>query len=513
MFLLTLLALVLAPTDTLVTVAEATDFRATSRYADVVEFVERVAEHPALHATTFGESVEGRALPLVVIGADDATPEAVHGAETLRVLVFANIHAGEVAGKEAALMLLRAIAAGRHDDWFDRVTLLVAPIYNADGNERIDPRNRPLQHGPVDGMGTRTNAMELDLNRDFEKVDAPETRALISVMNDYDPHVVVDLHTTNGTTHAYHLTYAPPLHPLTPEPIDAYLNDRWLPALQTAMRDRWGFETFLYGNDKPEWGQPPGWTTFDPRPRFGTNYVGVRGRFAILSEAYSYASFEERVRASLAFTEAILDYAHEYAGEIAALVAEADAETLPGRLLPTRALHTYDPQSPEGTVLMGGVTVEENPHTGEPMWLRTDERREVTMPLLLRYVGSHPSAMPRAYLVPEGETDVLDRLAAHGIRTEPASDFAADEQGRVEAFAVRGVATADRPFQGHTPRVVDGAWVEAAWPGDGYRLVPMDQPLARLAFLLLEPMSDSGFAHWGLVEARSGEAFPVMRLR
>jgi hypothetical protein len=147
------------------------------------------------------------------------------------------------------------------------------------------------------------------------------------------------------------------------------------------------------------------------------------------------------------------------------------------------------------------------------MWLRTDERREVVMPMLQRYVGSHPSAMPRAYVVPEREADLLDRLAAHGIRTLEAQGLAPDERGGVEAFAVRGVATADRPFQGHTPRVVDGAWVEAAWPGDGYRLVPMDQPLARLAFILLEPISDSGFAHWGLVEARSGQAFPVMRLR
>src|SRR5690606_27827252 len=216
----------------LLTRAERTDFAETSSYHEVTAMVDALVRmETGLHATTFGETVEGRALPLVVWGAPEATPEAVEATGKTRVLVFANIHAGEVAGKEAALMLLRDLARGEHAAWADSLVLLVAPIYTADGNERVAYDTRPLQPGPVGGMGTRTNAQGLDLNRDFTKLAAPESRALVGLMNAYDPHVVVDLHTTDGTLMAYHLTYAPPLHPNTPGEIDEELWERWLPAV------------------------------------------------------------------------------------------------------------------------------------------------------------------------------------------------------------------------------------------------------------------------------------------
>ena len=104
---------------------------------------------------------------------------------------------------------------GKHDDWLKTMVLLVAPIYNADGNERFSLTSRGRQHGPIGGQGQRPNAQGLDLNRDHMKLDSPEARAFVKLMNDYDPHVSMDLHTTNGTRHAYYLTYSPPLNPAT----------------------------------------------------------------------------------------------------------------------------------------------------------------------------------------------------------------------------------------------------------------------------------------------------------
>ena len=120
-----------------------------------------------LHLTEFGYTTEGRKLPLLVFGELwDATPEEVTQAKKTRVLIQANIHAGEVAGKEALLMLIRELASGAHSSWSDSLVLLIVPIYNADGNEKISLYNRPRQHGPIGGMGQRANAQGLDLNRD-----------------------------------------------------------------------------------------------------------------------------------------------------------------------------------------------------------------------------------------------------------------------------------------------------------------------------------------------------------
>ena len=202
---------------------ERSDFRETSRYDDVIDFLGALdGRHPLLRFTSFGYSEEGRPLPLAVFGdVADASAEAVRASSGTRVLVFANIHAGEVAGKEAAQALTREFAQGLRDRWADSLVILVAPIYNADGNERIGLRNRPRQHGPVAGMGRRANARDLDLNRDNAKLESAEARALSRLVQEYDPHVALDLHTTNGTFHGYHLTYAPPLHPSTDAGITA----------------------------------------------------------------------------------------------------------------------------------------------------------------------------------------------------------------------------------------------------------------------------------------------------
>src|SRR5438477_8918860 len=131
---------------------ESTAYRETSRYDDVIGFLHAMPRSPVIHFTTMGYTGETRAIPLVVVGrVPNASAEAVLRSGKLRIYIQANIHAGEVEGKEAALELLRDFAAGRHARWLDSVVLLVAPIYNADGNERVSLTNRPLQLGPIGG--------------------------------------------------------------------------------------------------------------------------------------------------------------------------------------------------------------------------------------------------------------------------------------------------------------------------------------------------------------------------
>ena len=349
----------------LTTRAEATAYEETTRYDEVMAFLDVLAAtSERMHLTHFGYSVEGRRLPLMVYGdIADATPEAVQATGKTRVFIQANIHAGEVAGKEAALILLRALAAGQHAAWADSLVLLVAPIYNADGNERVSLYHRPQQHGPVGGMGQRPNAQGYDLNRDHIKLDTPEARSLVRLFSRYDPHVVIDLHTTNGTVHAYHLTYAPPLHPNTPEAITRLLREDGLPEITAAIDTTHGWATTYYGNVPPEgMDAPRGWYTFDHRPRFSNNYVGLRGRFALLSEAYAYATFEERILASLYFTQEAVAYAAQNAAEIRQITAAADSTPVAGTPLALRATFARSDKPEE--ILLGEVARERHPYTG-----------------------------------------------------------------------------------------------------------------------------------------------------
>ena len=172
--------------------AERTGYEQTTGHGEVVQVVTLAANRSErIHATTFGSTVEGRPLPLAVVGdVADARPASVVGAGRLRVWLQGAIHGGEVAGKEALLMLLGDLAGGGHAEWSSSMTLLVAPIYNADGHERMGPDTRPYQLGPFAGQGERANAQGLDLNRDHVKLESPEARALVRAYDDYDPHVV-----------------------------------------------------------------------------------------------------------------------------------------------------------------------------------------------------------------------------------------------------------------------------------------------------------------------------------
>jgi hypothetical protein len=498
----------------LTTRAERTDYRETSRFDEVVAFMEAVdAASPRIHLTTFATTNEGRRLPMAVVGnVADASPEGVRASGKTIVYLQGNIHAGEVEGKEALQMLLRELAAGRHDALLDSLVLLIAPIYNADGNERFDPQNRPRQHGPVGGMGIRPNAQGLDLNRDHTKLESPEARGLVAMITAYDPHVLVDLHTTNGTYHGYHLTYAPPLHPNTQAEIDRILRREWLPAMTESLRRDDGWLMYYYGNvpsaEDGNASAPRGWYSYDHRPRFGTQYAGVRNRFGILSEAYAYLPFEDRVRVTKDFVDATLGWARANAARIRRTTESADREDVRGRPL---ALTARLRQTGETTILMGEVVEEASPVDGHMMLRRADVVREERMPEWQAFEPVDVEAAPAAYLLPPGADSLVARLRMHGIRVVPA-DAGARE---VEVFRVDSTSVAPRAFQGHQERRIWGRWergtreiVPGTW------MVSMDQPLARLAFTLLEPRSDDGFAAWNGLDAwiTAGRELPVLRL-
>jgi len=496
-------------TNALRTAPERSDYRETTRYDDVVAFMRAAdAASDLIHLTTFGQTSEGRDLPLAVVGrVAGPTPEAVRAAGRTVLYLQGNIHAGEVEGKESLLMLLRAVTQGQLDALLDSLVLLVAPIYNADGNERVSPTNRGAQNGPVNGMGQRPNAQGYDLNRDHMKLDSPEARAVAALFTRYDPHAGVDLHTTNGTRHAYHLTYAPPLNPATDSAITRLLRERWLPTITTNVRQKYGWEFYYYGNLQGQ-GDARGWWTFDHRPRFNNNYVGLRNRFAILSEAYSYATFQDRITATSWFLQEILAFARAHATEIRRITEQVDRASLAGRRLPLRADFERAPRPVE--ILMGEVAEEVNPVTGQRMLRRLDVRRPEMMTEYGTFRPTETERVPTAYLVPATLTSALEKLAQHGLRSSPSR---APISLQVERFRIDSTSVA-REFQGHQERTVWGAWeaVTETLPA-GTVIVPVDQPLGRLLFYLIEPRSDDGLVNWNVLDAalEGARAYPILR--
>ncbi|MFL5509088.1 MAG: M14 family zinc carboxypeptidase, partial [Gemmatimonadaceae bacterium] len=283
----------IGPADYPRTRPELTQYTETSHYADVRKFLDSLRAIGApLTFGSIGKTNEGRDIPFVIASRPlVASPSEAKQLGRPIVYVQANIHAGEIEGKDALLALLRDLTFAPKPNALDSIVLIAVPIYNADGNERFAPQsvNRTEQNGP-ELVGTRANAQNLDLNRDYVKAEAPETRASLAMFNTWDPDVFVDLHTTDGSFHGYALTYSPSLSPAAVFG-GVYARDSLLPVLRARMRQRHGFEVFDYGNFVSDERGPiadttvhEGWATYDSRPRFGTNYYGIRGRIGILSE-------------------------------------------------------------------------------------------------------------------------------------------------------------------------------------------------------------------------------------
>lgn len=499
-----------APLDSLQTRAEQTNFVETSRYDDVRAFLATVDRASNLvHVTSFGYSFEGRTLPLAVVGrVADARPATVKASGKLRVYLQANIHAGEVEGKEAVLALIRDLAKGQHADWLNSMVLLVNPIYNADGNEKVTLTSRGFQHGPIGGQGTRANAQGLNINRDNIKIETPEARSMVRLVNDFDPHVMVDLHTTNGSRHAYHLTYETPNNPAVESAIVTRSRD-WMATVAKNVKAKDGWEFRSYGNVS---GQAPDrvWTTVEDMPRYTHNYWGVRNRFGILSETYSYLTFADRVTTVRRFVDEVLGYAHTNAAALMQATAAADARSLVGTTLSLRSKIARGPAPIE--ILMGDIEEDVNPYSGRVIHKRANVVKPEPMADETTFVSADQERVPAAYFVPAEQKVALERLRAHGIQLERLTAPAAVP---LQEFEVATSTTTERAFENHQERTVTGTWVpvERTVPAGAYR-VSMTQPLARLAFYLLEPRSYDGLVAWNVLdEALKSGRSPILRTR
>src|SRR5262245_13126740 len=159
--------------------AERSLWKQTSDYEEMMRYCRSLeAGSRWVKLETIGRTGQGRDLPMLILSKDRAfTPEAARATGKPIVLIQNGIHAGEIEGKDASLMLLRDLAAlHRKDALLDSVIVLVVPLFSTDAAERRSHWNRINQNGP-DEMGWRHTPIGLNLNRDYMKLDAPEMRA------------------------------------------------------------------------------------------------------------------------------------------------------------------------------------------------------------------------------------------------------------------------------------------------------------------------------------------------
>lgn len=494
------------PEDLIIT-PEKTNYIKTSTHAEVMDFIKAI-QSKSEHAAVFkmGVSKEGKEIPVVVLSKDKIkTPAEAKSSGKPVVYIQGNIHAGEVEGKEVLMMLMREILLGDKKNLLDNQILLFAPIYNTDSNDKMEKGRRPSQEDSPLEVGLRENSQGLDLNRDGMKMEAIETQALFaSVLLPWDPQVFVDLHTTNGTWHAYSLTWAPGYlssgHPATYD----FVNNKMLPEITSSVKSKYDLNFGPFGDYYLREGWPPkNFYTYNHHPRYLVNQFGLRNRLSILSEAFAHERFYQRIHSTYRFVSEILEYTNAHAAQIIEVNKKAEAETIAEmqmgagslkkgvrfKMAPLKKLEnfiTYDyiqKQKADGTT--------ENVRTG-----KVASYKDVTYHA--RFEPIVEATVPSGYIIPAEFSKLADNLRQHGIKVETLSR---STSLKGEVFQIEKFEKAKQVFQGHAMAQANGKFVPATRKfSKGDFRVEMTQPLANLIFYLLEPQSDDGLLTWNFLD-------------
>ncbi|MGB0716771.1 MAG: M14 family metallopeptidase, partial [Phycisphaerae bacterium] len=441
----------------LLTKAEQTQFQETSKHAECVEFCQQLAMRSEyIDFKLFGYSAQQRELPLLVLSKQKFFYATQLESNDAPIVFIQNaIHPGECAGKDASLMLLRDIALnGKHAEVLENVILVVAPILNADGHERFGPFSRINQNGPKE-MGWRTTARNLNLNRDFMKLDAIETRSLIHSLNSWSPDFFIDTHTTDGGDWQYDVGYSFASMAMMEEPVRQWLTDEWIDKVPAALVEA-GHVPVEYFNLLDSRAPNKGMADHVFTPRYATGYVTLLNRPSLLIETHMLKPYKQRVMAqynmilqslkTIAKNPAALKKAVREADALTSAWAKSSAEAASmakGRL-PIRFKHR---EQAEPVTFKGFEhTVSESRISGSKR-IRYNAAKKMEMEIgRFRAEAVVDSVEPPfAYVVPPEWTELVELLRAHGIKAERLQGPATVAG---DVFTLTEPEFAPRPYEG-----------------------------------------------------------------
>jgi hypothetical protein len=493
--------------DSLILAPERSQFQKTSTYVDVIGFLEAIKKQSNnVFIFSMGKSLEGKDIPVAVLANPQIkTAEEAKASKKAVIYIQGNIHAGEVEGKEAVMMLMRDILMGDKNHLLDNLIILFVPIYNTDANDKMAKGLRPSQEDSPPETGERENSQGYDLNRDGMKMDALETRALFqNVINPWDPQIFVDLHTTNGTWHAYPLTWAPSYHSAGEyEPFE-YSYYKMLPSITSAVHEKYDLKFGVYGDYELNEGWPTkNFYTYNHHPRYLVNQFGFRNRMAILSESFAHNRFYERINSTYVFMAEILEFANRNSNEIMAINKNAEEASIQNvlknagkvkkgvqyKMVPLNKLNGFITY--EYLTVLDSNGLKKHYRTGKIV-------KYDSIDYHAKFITTKESTLPRGYIIPAEFTTVIENLKLHGIQLE---ELKKNQSFTGETFLIDSLVNSKNSFQKHSAAKLYGNFkpqTKSFKKGD-YK-VDMAQPLSNLIFYLLEPQSDDGLAYWNFFD-------------
>lgn len=461
-------------------------------YHNTIAWLDKlVAETTKLQKVSLGKSPQGRDIWMYI-----ATSEGINESARLKqntkptILLQAGIHAGEIDGKDAGMMLLRDMVKGDKSELLEKTNLLFVPIFSVDAHERSGEFNRVNQRGPVN-MGWRTNANNLNLNRDYAKADTLEMQHMLRAINVWQPDLYLDVHVTDGIDYQYDITFGYNLaQGLSPASF-RWLENSYRPAVEAALTEQGHIPgPLIFAVDNTD--ITKGMSLWNPSPRFSNGYGDARHLPTILIENHSLKPFKQRVLGTYVLLEQTLKTVGDQATKLKSAIQEDKY-----RASPLITLTWKSAPLAKGWDFKGiDYTLEKSPISGSEVVRWTGEPKLYpNLPVMAETVADIKVTRPSAYYIPAEWTQVIDRLTLHGIRI---TRLGKPTELNLQQYRLSNPLFDNKAFEGRLAVKADSmlAKVSATLPADTVK-VSTDQPLGDLAILLLEPQSPDSLLQWG----------------
>ncbi len=483
---------------------EQSEYKKTPSYAETIDFCNRLAStSPLATMINLGNSPQDREIPMMVIDRDGLTsPEAIRAKGRVIVLIEAGIHPGEPDGKDAMLMLLRDMLINRQrKELLEKTSILFIPILNVDGHERFGPYNRINQNGPEE-MGWRTNALNLNLNRDFMKADALEMQYWLTMFSAWLPDFFIDIHTTDGADYQYSLTYAIETFGNLDSGITRWLENIYEPRITKEMKSS-GFPIFPYVQFR-NWHDPrSGLRTGASPPMISQGYAAIQNRPGLLIETHMLKDYKTRVDATFQMVKHTLFILNHQAETLKTLVEMADKSTAAPGFRTQELAVNWETSTTDSTMIdfegFDYKSIKSDLTGGD--WFIYDNTKPLTMklPFFNKSIPSAKIKLPQAYIIPAEWQNVIERMKLHGIKMDVLTEAL---ELKVGSYKFRDYEFRKLPNEGrHMVNTGLEEIEETRLFPKGSAIIYTNQRTAKVIAGILEPAATGSYVEWGFFNA------------